>query len=93
MHFVNKNKVPSPILVENSPVHAPEPEEPVRTAKAVAERALGFCVVTMVTRDDLPDRGPWHILCILYLPCLGQGLSKKKYILDFAVTLKSAEGY
>jgi lipoate synthase len=71
MRLDTQNKVASSILVEKSPVHAPEPEEPVRTAEALAEMALGFCVVTRVTRDDLPDRGPWHILCILYLPGLG----------------------
>jgi lipoic acid synthetase len=42
-------------------VHAPDPENPMRTAKAVTERALGFCVVTRVTRDDLPDGEARHI--------------------------------
>jgi lipoic acid synthetase len=47
--------------VEKSPIHAPDPEEPVRTAEAVAQMALEFCVVTMVTRDDLPDGGARHV--------------------------------
>ena len=47
--------------VEKSPVHAPDPEEPVRTAEAVAQMGLKFCVVTMVTRDDLPDGGARHV--------------------------------
>lgn len=47
--------------VEKSPIYPPDPKEPVRTADAVAEMALGFCVVTMVTRDDLPDGGAQHV--------------------------------
>jgi len=33
------------------------PDEPERTAQAVAGLGLDFCVLTMVTRDDLPDGG------------------------------------
>jgi lipoic acid synthetase len=47
--------------VDKSPVHVPDPEEPLRTAEAVAEMKLKFCVVTMVTRDDLPDGGAQHV--------------------------------
>ena len=47
--------------VDKSPVHMPDPEEPLRTAEAVAEMKLQFCVVTMVTRDDLPDGGAQHV--------------------------------
>ena len=47
--------------VDKSPVHAPDPEEPLRTAEAVVEMELKFCVVTMVTRDDLPDGGAQHV--------------------------------
>jgi lipoic acid synthetase len=47
--------------VDKSPVHVPDPEEPVRTAEAVAQMELAFCVVTMVTRDDLPDGGAQHV--------------------------------
>ena len=32
-----------------------DPDEPARVASAVAEMGLNFCVLTMVTRDDLPD--------------------------------------
>ncbi|MEJ2726193.1 MAG: lipoyl synthase, partial [Deltaproteobacteria bacterium] len=37
------------------------PDEPQRTALAVAQMGLRFCVLTMVTRDDLPDGGAQHI--------------------------------
>ncbi len=47
--------------VDKSPVHPPNPNEPLRTAQAVARMELTFCVLTMVTRDDLPDGGADHI--------------------------------
>lgn len=36
---------------------APEPLEPERVARAVSSLGLGHCVITSVTRDDLPDGG------------------------------------
>lgn len=36
-------------------------DEPARVAKAVAEMGLKFCVLTMVSRDDLPDGGADHV--------------------------------
>ena len=47
--------------VDKSPVHPPNPNEPLRTAQAVARMELTFCVLTMVTRDDLLDGGAGHI--------------------------------
>ena len=47
--------------VEKNPVKPPDPAEPLRTARAVARMGVGFCVLTMVTRDDLPDGGAEHI--------------------------------
>ena len=47
--------------VDKSPVHPPNPNEPLRTAQAVARMKLTFCVLTMVTRDDLLDGGAGHI--------------------------------
>ena len=35
----------------------PDSGEPGRTAEAVARMGLEYCVLTMVTRDDLPDGG------------------------------------
>jgi lipoic acid synthetase len=39
----------------------PDPGEPGRTAEAVARMGLNYCVLTMVTRDDLPDGGARHV--------------------------------
>lgn len=39
----------------------PDPDEPTHTAEAVSKLALDFCVLTMVTRDDLNDGGADHI--------------------------------
>ena len=47
--------------VEKNPVQPPDPAEPLRTARAVARMGVAFCVLTMVTRDDLPDGGAEHI--------------------------------
>jgi lipoic acid synthetase len=48
--------------VDKSSVHTPDSGEPLRTAEAVAQMELNFCVVTMVTRDDLPDGGAGHVV-------------------------------
>jgi len=48
--------------VDKSRVHPVDPAEPSRIAQAVAEMRLKFCVITMVTRDDLPDDGAEHII-------------------------------
>lgn len=47
--------------VDKSGVYPPDPGEPDRTAQAVAQMDLNFCVLTMVTRDDLSDGGARHI--------------------------------
>ena len=47
--------------VDKSHIHPLDPGEPLRTAEAVAQMELKFCVVTMVTRDDLPDGGAIHV--------------------------------
>ncbi len=47
--------------VDKSPVRPPDPDEPGRIAGAVAQLKLSFCVLTMVTRDDLDDGGAAHI--------------------------------
>ena len=38
----------------------PDPEEPMRVAAAVRDMSLKHCVITSVTRDDLPDGGALH---------------------------------
>jgi lipoic acid synthetase len=47
--------------VENNRINPPDPNEPVRIAKALAQMDLTYCVLTMVTRDDLQDGGAQHI--------------------------------
>jgi lipoic acid synthetase len=47
--------------VGKSAVRAVDPQEPARIARAVTRLELDFCVLTMVTRDDLPDGGAGHI--------------------------------
>jgi len=37
-----------------------DPVEPVNVARAARQLGLGHCVVTSVTRDDLPDKGASH---------------------------------
>ena len=48
----------------NSP-KAPEEDEPVRLALSVKELGLKHLVVTMVARDDLPDKGALHMAKII----------------------------
>lgn len=47
--------------VGKSRVHPVDPSEPYRTAQAIAEMRLKYSVITMVSRDDLPDGGAEHI--------------------------------
>lgn len=44
---------------------APEEDEPTRIALSVKELKLKHAVVTMVARDDLPDKGAFHIQKII----------------------------
>lgn len=44
---------------------APEADEPERIAKSVQELGLKHAVITMVARDDLPDKGATHIAAIV----------------------------
>ncbi len=43
--------------VENGKPSAPDITEPERVAEAIKEMNLRHCVITSVTRDDLPDKG------------------------------------
>ncbi len=47
--------------VDKSAMSPPDPAEPEHIAQAVARLGLSFCVLTMVTRDDLPDGGAAHV--------------------------------
>ena len=48
--------------VEKAAPGPPAKDEPVRVAEAVRRMKLEFCVLTMVTRDDLPDGGAGHVV-------------------------------
>jgi lipoic acid synthetase len=63
--------------VDKSPVRKPDPDEPARIGEAVAQMELKFCVVTMVTRDDLSDGGARHVartIEIIHQKCPGVGV-------------------
>lgn len=38
-----------------------DPDEPVKVAAAIKEMGVGYIVITMVDRDDLPDHGAPHV--------------------------------
>ncbi|MCB2227979.1 MAG: lipoyl synthase [Desulfarculaceae bacterium] len=62
--------------VDKTPAAPPDPGEPGRVAEACARLGLEFCVLTMVTRDDLPDGGAAHVAATIaalgqYLPGVG----------------------
>lgn len=44
---------------------APDADEPARVAEAAARMGLRHIVVTMVTRDDLPDGGSAHVVATI----------------------------
>jgi len=47
--------------VEKGRLSPPDMQEPLHIAEAVRRLKLRFCVLTMVTRDDLPDGGAVHV--------------------------------
>jgi len=47
--------------VGETPVNPPDPSEPARIAQSVFQMKLKYCVLTMVTRDDLLDGGASHV--------------------------------
>ena len=51
--------------VETRAPSAPDPEEPIRVAEAARRMGLRHVVVTMVTRDDLPDGGAAHVVAAI----------------------------
>ena len=46
--------------VAHGPAAPPDPEEPLKVARAANRLGLRYVVVTSVTRDDLPDGGATH---------------------------------
>ncbi len=47
--------------VDKSPALPPDAGEPERVAEACGRLGVAFCVLTMVTRDDLADGGAGHV--------------------------------
>ena len=47
-------------ITSNLTLPSPDPDEPLRVAKAAFELGLKYVVVTSVTRDDLKDGGAEH---------------------------------
>jgi lipoic acid synthetase len=50
---------------EKKPLGHPDPEEPQHIAEAVSKLGLAYIVITMVTRDDLPDGGSAHLVKVM----------------------------
>lgn len=71
---IRKTKRPAP----------PDPDEPVRLARAVAELGLAHTVITSVTRDDLDDGGAGlFVACIREVRRLCPGTTVEVLIPDF----------
>lgn len=63
----------------------PDPQEPVKVARAVAELDLRHAVVTSVTRDDLPDGGAGYFVeCIEHIRKINPQTSIEVLVPDFA---------
>jgi len=60
---------------------APEPDEPVRVARAIRELGLSFVVLTSVTRDDLADGGAGHWARVI--AATGAGAAVEALVPDF----------
>lgn len=50
--------------VASDALQPPDPQEPYKVAKAIAELKLKHAVITAVTRDDLPDGGAGHFVAL-----------------------------
>lgn len=50
---------------ETELIKNPNPQEPELVAQAVKEMNLDYIVITMVTRDDLPDGGAGHLAAVM----------------------------
>ncbi|HBL17969.1 MAG: lipoyl synthase [Elusimicrobia bacterium GWA2_69_24] len=63
---------------------APDPAEPERLARSVAELGLSYAVLTTVCRDDLPDQGAGHIAaCVRAIRRAAPGTGIECLIQDF----------
>ncbi|MEI6242737.1 MAG: lipoyl synthase [Chlamydiota bacterium] len=63
----------------------PDPQEPLQIALSIKDLGLQHAVITMVTRDDLPDQGAQHIKKILQEISKQMPLTTKEVLLsDFS---------
>jgi lipoyl synthase len=70
----------------------PDPEEPVRVARAVKELGLKHVVITSVTRDDLADGGAAHFVAVVQaIRELAPGVSVEILTPDFGGDLNAVE--
>lgn len=70
--------------VETRPPLPLDPYEPVRVAEAVARLALRHAVVTMVTRDDLPDGAAAHVAAtVAAIRAAAPGVAVEVLVSDF----------
>jgi len=49
----------------DGPCRPPDPEEPQKVARVLAELSVRYAVLTSVTRDDLPDGGAAHWAAVI----------------------------
>jgi lipoic acid synthetase len=62
-----------------------DPDEPRNVAEAIASLELRYVVLTMVTRDDLPDGGAGHVAStVRELRALSPGLVVEVLVSDFS---------
>ncbi len=70
----------------------PDPDEPGRVARAARELGLDYCVLTMVTRDDLADGGAGQVArTVRALHRLGSGLGVEVLISDLGGSRRALE--
>ncbi len=70
--------------VDNSLLAAPDENEPRNLSRTVKHFALKHCVITSVTRDDLPDEGSAHwAACISLLKTNNPGVTIEVLVPDF----------
>ncbi|CBH16724.1 lipoic acid synthetase, mitochondrial precursor, putative [Trypanosoma equiperdum] len=69
-----------------------DPEEPRKTADAVADMGVEYIVMTMVDRDDLADGGAAHVVrCVTAVKERNPGLLLEALVGDFHGDLKLVE--
>ncbi len=70
-------------LIDTQKPEAPDGQEPMRIAEAVAKMDLKFAVLTMVARDDLADEGMGHVAeCIHAIRSVDSNIQVETLISD-----------